>query len=161
MLEKIKCKSNCATCREIPNENIYYEGHMIKCLDSKYIIDRLPIKIVLLGYLENVGWVVLNCDYTITPKSNIENYLYDLNYCSQKRKDKSWHNLGGTNRQILYGVGDHLHERRFVSNTGSHNAMLNMFQNDCDVINQYLNIIYNFDILENVFICFSSKLDKE
>ena len=57
---------------------------MIKCLDSKYIIDRLPMKIVLLGYLENVGWVVSNYDYTITPKSNIENYLYDLNYCNKK-----------------------------------------------------------------------------
>ena len=59
ILEKMKCKTNCATCRDIPNKNIHYEGHIIKYLDSKYNIDRLPIGIVLLDDLKKVGWVVL------------------------------------------------------------------------------------------------------
>ena len=84
----MKCKTNCATCRDIPNKNIHYEGHIIKYLDSKYNIDRLPIGIALLDDLVKVGWVVLQWDYTITPKGIIENSLYDLNICAQKRENK-------------------------------------------------------------------------
>ena len=77
--EKMRYEVNCATYREIPNENINYERYIIKYLNSKYNIDKLPMGKVLLGDFKKVGLVVLKCDYIITPRSNIENYLYHLN----------------------------------------------------------------------------------
>ena len=43
ILEKMKYKVNCATCEKILNQNIHYKGHIIKSLDSKCNIDRLPM----------------------------------------------------------------------------------------------------------------------
>ena len=34
ILNKNICNLNCPTCEEIPNENIHYEGHVIKYLDT-------------------------------------------------------------------------------------------------------------------------------
>ena len=79
MLNRNKCNVNCPICDEIPNQNIHYEGHIIKYLDTKYTIDRLPMGKVLLGDLEKVGWVVLKCDYGITPNSNVEKHFYYSN----------------------------------------------------------------------------------
>ena len=53
-----KWKVNCATCEEMPNQNIHYKWHMIAYLDSKYNIDRLPMGIVWIGYFEKAGWIV-------------------------------------------------------------------------------------------------------
>ena len=39
----MKYKVNCATCEKILNQNIHYKGHIIKSLDSKCNIDRLPM----------------------------------------------------------------------------------------------------------------------
>ena len=43
MSEKTKCEVNYATCAEVPNENIHCEGHIIKYVNSKYNIDKLPM----------------------------------------------------------------------------------------------------------------------
>ena len=88
-------------------------------------------------------------DYTITPKSNNVNYLYYLNDNIHKNKHKLWHNIARSKRQMLYGVSDHLYHQRFISENGSNNEMFRIFQSDCDIINYYINITYNCDIVEN------------
>ena len=75
---------SCATCESLFNENIYYEGHIIRYLKSQCNIYNLPMVTVLLGHLENVGWVVFKCDYTITANSKEYIYFYDLNNKSKK-----------------------------------------------------------------------------
>ena len=74
-----KCDLPCETCESLVNENIHYEGHVIRYLKSKCEINNLSMGKVLFGNLEKVGCVVLKCDYTITPNSNEQNHLYDLN----------------------------------------------------------------------------------
>ena len=59
-----------AICESLINENIHYEGHVIRYLKSKCEIDNLFMGSVLLGNLGNVDWVVLKYDYGITPNSN-------------------------------------------------------------------------------------------
>lgn len=97
-------------------------------MDTKYYIYILQMGIALLGSLESVCWVVLKYDCTIALKSNIDYSFYDLNNCSQKWKDKLWHNIGRINQQTLYEVSDYSHEQRFISDKFSHNEMLNFFK---------------------------------
>ena len=52
--ENMKCKTNCDTCREIQDTNIYNEGRIIKYCYSKYNIDRLPMGVSLLSGLKSV-----------------------------------------------------------------------------------------------------------
>ena len=79
VLNDSECKLPCETCEYLVNENIHYEGHVIRYLKSKYEIDNLPMGKVLFGNLEKVGWVVLKCDYAITPNSSEQNHFYHLN----------------------------------------------------------------------------------
>ena len=79
MLAADKCPLSCATCESLVNENIHYEGHIIRYLKSQCDIDNLPMGTVLLGNLEKVGWVVLKCDYAITANSREQNHFYYLN----------------------------------------------------------------------------------
>ena len=64
--QKIECGNNCTICDSLINDNIHYEGHVIRYLKSQCDIDNLNTGNVLLGDLEKVGWVVLKCDYKIT-----------------------------------------------------------------------------------------------
>ena len=86
VLNDMECKSSCETCEYLVNENIHYEGHVIRYLKSKCEIDNLPMGKVLFGNLEKVGWVVLKCDYAITPNSSEQNHFYDLNNKNFKKK---------------------------------------------------------------------------
>ena len=65
-----------------------------------------------------------------------------------------WYPIHGTKHQILYGITDHLHHNRIISENDSMNGMLNIFQSDYDVISHYLNVTYNFIIIENATIFF-------
>ena len=71
----------------------------------------------------------MKSEYTITPNSNIniDNYHYHLNNSIHQKK-------------IIYGIA-------FIEINV--NMMLNIFQSDCDVINHYLNITYNYDAIGN------------
>ena len=81
------------------NEKNYYEGYIIKYLDSKHNIDRLPIGIALVGDLKSwLGYIAVWLYNHF--KSNIDNYLYDSNNFSQKRKDMLLQNMSETNRQM-------------------------------------------------------------
>ena len=47
----IECEKNCTICEYLRNDNIHYEGHVIRYLKSQYDIDNLNIGSVLLGDL--------------------------------------------------------------------------------------------------------------
>ena len=79
LLNDDKCNLSCATYELLINENINYEGHVIRYLKSQCYIDNLPTGSVSLGNLEKVGWVVLECEYAITANSKEQNSFYDLN----------------------------------------------------------------------------------
>ena len=86
MLADDKCSLSCETCESLVNENIHYEGHVIRYLKSQYDIDNLPMGTILLGNMEKVGWVVLKYDYATTAKSKKQNHFYYLNKKSYKKK---------------------------------------------------------------------------
>ena len=46
---------------------------------STYEIESLKEGTILMGDLQNVGWVVLKSGFIIKPRSLLENALYDLN----------------------------------------------------------------------------------
>ena len=48
LLNDNKYIGTCATCEAIPNENIHYEGHIIKYLDTQHNINNLPMGKLLL-----------------------------------------------------------------------------------------------------------------
>jgi len=70
---------NCTICDSLINDNIHYEGHIIRYLKSQCEIDNLNTGNVLLGDLEKVGWVVLKCDYKITNGGEQQDYFYQMN----------------------------------------------------------------------------------
>ena len=75
-----KCISSYATCESLQvNENIHYEGHVIRSLKSQCDIDNLPMGSVLLKKFEEGWWGVLKCDYDITINNKGQSYFYDLN----------------------------------------------------------------------------------
>ena len=80
----------CETCESLVNENIHYEGHVIRYLKSKCDIKKYSMGKVLLGNLEKVGWVVLKCDYAITANSRGQNHFYHLNNKSFKKSEYRW-----------------------------------------------------------------------
>ena len=61
------------------NDNLHYEGHIIRYLKHQYDIDNLEMGSVLLGDLEKVGWVVLKCAYEIINGSDTQRHFYNLN----------------------------------------------------------------------------------
>ena len=81
------------TCQSLVNENIHYEGHKIRYLDTQCRIDNLPIGKVLLGDLEKVGWVGLECDYANTPNSKEQNYFYNSNNHKHSPKSHLWNKI--------------------------------------------------------------------
>ena len=101
---------------------------------------------ILLGDLEKVGYVVLECDYVIISYSNVQDYYNLLNNHKHLDTHHFWNKIHVTNRQRLYGVSNHLHENRFISDADNTNGILNIFQSDCDVINHHLSQKYNFNI---------------
>ena len=76
MLNANECVTTYPTCAVMSNENIPYEGHIIRYIDTQCNIDNLPIWKVLLGDLEKVGWVIWKYDLVIYPNSNVQNYFY-------------------------------------------------------------------------------------
>ena len=101
---------------------------------------------VLVEILEKFSWVVLKCDYAITPKSNEQNYFYHLDNHKHPSKSHLWNNIRGYNRQLLYRINNHLYEGRFITEMDIQNNIESIFQSDCDVINHRLHQNYNFDI---------------
>ena len=61
------------------NDNLHYEGHIIRYLKDQYVIDNLAMGSVLLGDLEKVGWVDLKCAYEIINGSDTQRHFYNLN----------------------------------------------------------------------------------
>ena len=55
----IECDKNCTIGDSLINDNIHYEGHIIRYLKSQCEIDNLNTGNVLLGDLEKVGLVVI------------------------------------------------------------------------------------------------------
>ena len=131
------------------NDNIHYEGHIIRYLKTQYNIDNLNIGSVLLGDLEKVGWVVLKCAYEITNGSEQQEYFYHLNDHTFQKKMKYWNKINGTNREMLYGMENLNHDSRFCDVDDLNAQLPDIFQSDCDVINHHLHACYNFDINEN------------
>ena len=151
MLNDSECKLPCETCEHLVYENIHYEEHVIRYLKSKCEIDNLPMGKVLFGNLEKVGWVVLKCDYAITPNSSEQNHLYHLNNKSYKKM-----NTDGIVfiKQIIkcFTISMNIsNEDRFIDEDDIRNKVSIIFQSDCDVINQHLNEKYNFDIINNKY----------
>ena len=59
--------TSCQTCINMPKEDMFYTGHVIKYGMSKYGIENLEKGSILMGNLEKVGWVVLKSGYNIVP----------------------------------------------------------------------------------------------
>ena len=76
----------CQTCLNMPKENMFYSGHVIKYGMSKYGIENLEEGSILMGNLEKVGWVVLKSGYNIVPFGHLENAMYHLNNNAAKFK---------------------------------------------------------------------------
>ena len=76
----------CQTCLNMPKENMFYSGHVIKYGMNKYGIKNLEEGSILMGNLEKVGWVVLKSEYNIVSFSHLENSMYHLNNDSTKFK---------------------------------------------------------------------------
>ena len=70
------------------NDNIHYEGHIIRYLKSQCDIDNLNTGNVLLGDLEKAGWDVLTCDYEITNFGAQQDYFYEMNNNIFSKKKK-------------------------------------------------------------------------
>ena len=100
----IECEKNCTIGEPLTNDNIHYEGHVIRYLKSQCDIDNLNMGSVLLGDLEKIGWVVLKCDYEITNGEEQQDYFYHMNNKSFPKKMKYWNKINGTNREMLYGI---------------------------------------------------------
>ena len=66
----IECDNNFSTCESMINDNIHYEGHIIRYLQSQCDIDNLNMGTVLLGELAKVSWVILKCAYEIKIGAN-------------------------------------------------------------------------------------------
>ena len=50
----IECDKNCSTCESMVNDNIHYEGCIIRYLQSQRETDNLNMDTILLGNLANV-----------------------------------------------------------------------------------------------------------
>ena len=71
--------TNCQTCLDMPKENMYYIGHIIKYGMNPSEIENLGEGTILMGNLEKVGWVVLKSGYSISPYGLLDNTMYHLN----------------------------------------------------------------------------------
>ena len=60
-------------------EKLHYTNQVIKYDMSKYEIESLKEGTILMGDLQNVGWVVLKSRFIIKARSLLEDALYDLN----------------------------------------------------------------------------------
>ena len=142
-----ECIQSCATCESLINENIHYEGHVIRYLKEQCEIDNLSMSTVLLGDLERVDWVVLKCDYVITTDSKNPKYVYHLNNHNFKLRQYRWNKIHNTNCQMFYNINNNKHEEIFVEDLDIRNNINIIFQSDCDVTNHHRNQQYNFDII--------------
>ena len=133
------------------NDNIHYEGHVIRYLKSQCDIDNLNMGSVLLGDSEKVGWVGLKRAYEITNGNEEQEYFYYLNNNNFPKKTKYWNKISGTNREILYGMENHNHDEIFYDVEDFNTQLPDIFQSDCDVNNHHLHVCYNFDINENKY----------
>ena len=100
----IECEKNCEICESLKNDNIHYEGHIIRCLKTQYDIDNLNMGSVLLEDLEKVGWVVLKCAYEIKSGSEQQEHFYYLNDHNFQKKIKCWNKINRTNIEMLYNM---------------------------------------------------------
>ena len=148
--KKIECGKNCTICDSLINDNVHYEGHIVRYLKSQCKIDNLNTDNILLGDLEKVGWVVLKCDYNITNGGVQQDYFYQMNNNIRLKKKKYWNKINGTNREMLYGIENHDHDSRFYEVEDFNAHVDDIFQSDCDAINHHLQLCY---ILIKMKIC--------
>ena len=72
------------------NDDLHYEGHIIRYLKNQCDIDNLEMGTVLLGGLEKFGWVVLKCVYEIINGSDTQRHFYNLNNDKFQKKTNYW-----------------------------------------------------------------------
>ena len=135
--------TSCQTCINMPKEDMFYTGHVIKYGMSKYGIENLEKGSILMGNLEKVGWVVLKSGYNIVPYGQLENAMYNLNNDSAKSK-QNWFAIDGKHLQMFYKQTENIHDSRFIDNDIS--QIHELLKIDCDTINLHLEKNYNFDI---------------
>ena len=83
---------------------------------STYEIESLKEGTILMGDLQNVGWVVLKAGFIIKPRSLLEDTLYDLNVDFPSDK-LHWSEIGKNKRQMYYKQSLNFHDTRFLRNT--------------------------------------------
>jgi len=132
--------TSCQTCINMPKEDMFYTGHVIKYGMSKYGIENLEKGSILMGNLEKVGWVVLKSGYNIVPYGQLENAMYNVNNNSKR----NWFAIDGKNLQMFYRQTENIHDSRFIDNEIS--QIHELLKIDCDTINLHLEKNYNFDI---------------
>ena len=135
--------SCCQTCLNMPKENMFYSGHVIKYGMSKYGIENSEEGSILMGNLEKVGWVVLKSGYNIVPYHPLQNTLYHLNNDSVKFKH-NWFAIDGKHLQMFYKQSENIHDSRFI--VGDISQIHDLLKSDCKTINLHLETNYNFDI---------------
>ena len=90
---KIECKNNCHICKTMINDNLHYEGHIIRHLKDQCVIDNLAMGSVLLGDLEKFGWVVLRCAFQTINGSDTQRHFYYLNNEKHLKRLHYWNKL--------------------------------------------------------------------
>ena len=134
--------TNCQTCLNMPKENMYYPGHIIKFGMIPSVIETLGEGTNLMGNLEKAGWVVLKSEYDVTPYSELDYTLYDLNNDSVKIKN-NWFAIEGKHRQMFYKQSENIYDSRFID--GNISQIHALLKSDYNIINLHLETNYNFD----------------
>ena len=68
--------TNCQTCLNMPKENMYYSGHVIKFGMSPSVIENLGEGSILMVNLEKAWWVVSKSESSIRPYGLLKNAMY-------------------------------------------------------------------------------------
>ena len=127
----------------IPKDNMYYSGRVIKYEMSKYGIENLEEGSILMGTFGK-GWVGrLKSGYNIPPLGHLENAIYHLKNDSVKFKH-NWFAIDGKHLQIFYKQSENIHNSRFIDDGIS--QIHELLKIKCNMINLHLETNYNFDI---------------
>ena len=127
--------TNCQTCLNMPNENVYHPGHVIKFGMSPSVIENLGEGSILMGNLEKSWWVVLKSWYSIRPYGLLKNAMCHLNNESVKFKN-NWFAIDGKHLQIIYKQSDNIHDTECID--GDIFQIHVLLKSDCNIINLHL-----------------------
>ena len=123
--------TNCQTCLNMPKENMYYSGHVIKFGISPSVIENL-----------GEGSIVLKSGYSIRLYGLLENAMYHLNNDSVKFKYNLF-TIDGKHLQMFYKQSENIHDTRSID--GDISQIHELLKSDCTIINSHLETNYNFD----------------